>query len=431
MNQSDIPTMLHNASYSDDFQFKATTGQINIDSVQGIVEAFVSAIGNKDSVGDIVLSGAFDSSLKRRKPRVVWGHDWNQPIGKVIEMFEVAQTDPRLPSKMKQAGVGALYAKVQFNLNTERGREAFANVAFYGPEQEWSIGYKTIVSNYDPVRQANLLREVELYEVSPVLHGANQLTSTLSVKNDVKCYDHDESHDQIGELPVGSIMQASAGKPRILAIDSTRVIFMDENGAINMSQISSDNGVVTIGAPIRVKPEVTFIPVGNDVSERVSVKLSDATFDELTQASFKGNYGYSDDNDSESDDKPDFLDDPMALLLMAYNEMLKWRGASNVRSATLRLISDVEKFLTSAPAAMSTAQGEEKAVDFTTVQIKATNSQCIEIKNVVKDIAIKTELYDNCLEITVCTKTDRDGALRALAEKLAALDFYPNEITIL
>jgi hypothetical protein len=32
--------------------------------------------------------------------------------------------------------------------------------------------------------QANILYEVELYEVSPVLHGANQLTGTISVKND-------------------------------------------------------------------------------------------------------------------------------------------------------------------------------------------------------------------------------------------------------
>jgi HK97 family phage prohead protease len=169
-----------------DTQFKAISGQIGIDKAQGIVEAFVSGIGNKDSVGDIVIAGAFNGSLKRRKPRVVWGHDWNQPIGKVLEIYEVPKTDPRLPEKMKQAGVGGLFAKVQFNLNTERGREAFANVAFYGNEQEWSIGYKTITADFDAVKQANILKEVELYEISPVLHGANQLTATISVKDDEK-----------------------------------------------------------------------------------------------------------------------------------------------------------------------------------------------------------------------------------------------------
>jgi HK97 family phage prohead protease len=168
----------------DDIQFKARNGaQISVDSAQGIVECFVSGIGNKDSVGDIVLPGAFNESLKRRKPRVVWGHSWNDPIGKVLEIYEVSNADPRLPPKMKTAGIGGLFAKVQFNLAAEKGREAFANVAFFGEEQEWSIGYKTLQATFDPVKQANLLKEVELYEVSPVLHGANQLTGTISVKD--------------------------------------------------------------------------------------------------------------------------------------------------------------------------------------------------------------------------------------------------------
>lgn len=167
-----------------DIKFKSNSGQFNIDQAQGIVECFVAGIGNKDSVGDIVISGAFAKSLLRRKPRVVWGHNWNDPIGKVLEIYEVPPNDPRLPTKMKAAGIGGLYARVQFNLNSEKGREAFANVAFFGEEQEWSIGYKTLDAIYDNSRQANVLREVELYEVSPVLHGANQLTGTISVKSD-------------------------------------------------------------------------------------------------------------------------------------------------------------------------------------------------------------------------------------------------------
>lgn len=156
---------------------------VRIDEAQGIVECFVAAIGNKDSVGDIIIPGAFSKSLGRRKPRVVWGHNWNEPVGKVLEMYEVSSNDERLPDKMKSQGVGGLYAKVQFNLASERGREAFATIAFFGEEQEWSIGYKTIDKEYDSMRQANILKEVELYEVSPVLHGANQLTGTITVKS--------------------------------------------------------------------------------------------------------------------------------------------------------------------------------------------------------------------------------------------------------
>ena len=163
--------------------FKAMNGQMGVDEALGVVECVVAVIGNKDSVGDVIVPGAFDRSFKRRKPRVVWGHDWNQPIGKVLEIYEVGPSDPRLPGKVKALGLGAVYARVQFNLKSERGREAFSSVLFFGEEQEWSIGYKTLDAVFDPKMQANILRELELYEVSPVLHGANQLTSTLSIKD--------------------------------------------------------------------------------------------------------------------------------------------------------------------------------------------------------------------------------------------------------
>ena len=169
---------------SKSFQYKATAGPVNLDEAEGIVECFVAGIGNKDSVGDVCASGAFAKSLQRRKPRVVWGHNWNDPIGKVLEIYEVPANDSRLPGKMRMAGIGGLYARVQFNLKSEKGKEAFSNVAFFGEEQEWSIGYKTLRAQYDPNLQANILYEVELYEVSPVLHGANQLTGTISVKSE-------------------------------------------------------------------------------------------------------------------------------------------------------------------------------------------------------------------------------------------------------
>lgn len=189
--------------------YKSLSGQINVNEAKGIVECFVAAIGNKDSVGDICLPGCFSESLKRRKPRVVWGHNWNEPIGKVLEIYEVGPSDPRLPSKMRERGVGGLFAKVQFNLGAEKGKEAFANVAFFGLEQEWSIGYKTLDAVYDTGQQANLLKEVELYEVSPVLHGANQLTATLSIKSANQIDDYDEkSSDKPLRDPKGGLTAA-------------------------------------------------------------------------------------------------------------------------------------------------------------------------------------------------------------------------------
>lgn len=250
-------------------EYKANAGQVNLDQAQGIVECFVAGIGNKDSVGDVCASGAFTKSLMRRKPRVVWGHNWNDPIGKVIEIYEVPPSDPRLPSKMRSAGIGGLYAKVQFNLNSEKGREAFANVAFFGEEQEWSIGYKTLRAQFDPSVQANILYEVELYEVSPVLHGANQLTGTISVKADetssvavmsqMEMPNDEPTEEEIVKKLEDELTQRLGTKVKVGSVSNGVVSFMrtDQTGAMGNYKCRyhmGHDGVFMFGRPERVMP---------------------------------------------------------------------------------------------------------------------------------------------------------------------------------
>ena len=273
-------------------QYKALQGQFNVDELLGVVECFVAGIGNKDSVGDIIVPGAFTESLKRRKPRVVWGHNWNEPIGKVLEMYEVPPSDARLPMKMRAAGIGGLYAKVQFNLKSERGRQAFADVAFFGEEQEWSIGYKTLDADFDPQRQANILKKVELYEASPVLHGANQLTGTISIKSTEASLkgDYPSSNEPDDSVPAlkpelgrqANLAEALArkfgGAIRIREQDANSVVFDHRNetgqGTLRVSY-HFENGLFMFGDPTRVKPTTVFlamdadnIPSGSDAQRR-------------------------------------------------------------------------------------------------------------------------------------------------------------------
>jgi HK97 family phage prohead protease len=290
MSNVTLAPLSANSVNETDVSFKAISGQIGIDKAQGIVECFVSGVGNKDSVGDIVLPGAFNASLKRRKPRVVWGHDWNQPIGKVLEIYEVPASDPRLPEKMKTAKIGGLFAKVQFNLNTERGREAFANVAFYDQEQEWSIGYKTINADFDAGRQANLLKEVELYEISPVLHGANQLTGTISVKNEERGVSKEMNEDEKGGLrntQMGdpndpksilrtALSQALSRPIEILNMDENTVVFETSPGMVWQAGFHREGNRYMVGAPARVKPMTTYMPLEGGVQESLPQSAGEA-----------------------------------------------------------------------------------------------------------------------------------------------------------
>lgn len=158
-----------------------------IDAVDGIVEAIVSVTNIVDSVNDIIQPGAYAKTLKKRNPKVVWSHDTNIPVGKTLKVEELLPNDTRLPVDLIEKGAGALLVKMQFNLNTTRGRDAFYDVQFFGPEQEWSIGYSVPEGKYSVDEKSGIryIGQLELYEYSPVIFGAAPHTRTLGIKDDL------------------------------------------------------------------------------------------------------------------------------------------------------------------------------------------------------------------------------------------------------
>lgn len=157
----------------------------SVDSVDGIVEAIVSVTNIVDSVNDIILPGAYKNTLKKRNPKGVWSHDTNIPVAKTLRVEELMPGDSRLPQDLLAKNAGALLVKMQFNLNTNRGRDAFHDVQFFDNEQEWSIGYavaegKSMTDSKTGIRK---IKELELYEYSPVIFGAAPHTRTLAVKD--------------------------------------------------------------------------------------------------------------------------------------------------------------------------------------------------------------------------------------------------------
>lgn len=136
------------------------------DDEKGIIEAYVSIFDNVDLVGDIIKRGAFAESLAKKLPKGVWGHDWNVPVAKTLE----AREDEK-----------GLYIKAQFNLDTQRGQEAYSDIKF-GIIDEFSIGFRVLDDEWteDNIR---VITKARLYEWSPVLVGANPDTELISVKS--------------------------------------------------------------------------------------------------------------------------------------------------------------------------------------------------------------------------------------------------------
>lgn len=154
----------------------------------GMIEAIVSVTNVKDNVNDIILPGAFTKSLKKRTPKGVWHHSWTDPIAKTHEIKELMPGDPLLPGSLPDGrpwpkDAGALYVKMEFNLNTDRGKTAYEDVKFFGDSQEWSIGYKVPEKKAVRRRGVRHIEELELYEYSPVLFGAMPSARTATVKD--------------------------------------------------------------------------------------------------------------------------------------------------------------------------------------------------------------------------------------------------------
>lgn len=139
---------------------------------KGSVEAVFSVYNNVDSDGDVVVPGAVKSGFANNQVPMVFAHKWDQPIGKgVIEEKE-----------------DSAVFKGSFFMETEAGKEAYNLVKSMGDLQQWSFGFRVNDSEVGKVQkddsetQARFLKDLTVYEVSPVLVGANQETYTLAIK---------------------------------------------------------------------------------------------------------------------------------------------------------------------------------------------------------------------------------------------------------
>src|SRR5579871_2869148 len=120
----------------------ATTGGAHVlDDVAGLVSAIVAVTNVVDDVNDIIMPGAFQDTLAKRLPKGVDAHQWEMPVARTLAAEELMPGDPRLPDKLRMLNAGGLLVLAEFNLQTQKGRESYEDVKFFGDGQEWSIGY--------------------------------------------------------------------------------------------------------------------------------------------------------------------------------------------------------------------------------------------------------------------------------------------------
>lgn len=119
---------------------------------------YASIFGNIDSYDDIMEKGAFTKTIKENKSRIriLAYHDMWNVIGK--------------PTKLEEDSKG-LYFEGKIS-NTTTGRDMYTLIKDKAVN-EMSIGYNVVKFEYDKDKNLRKLKEVKLWEISPVTWGAN------------------------------------------------------------------------------------------------------------------------------------------------------------------------------------------------------------------------------------------------------------------
>lgn len=148
----------------------------------GVIEGYASVFGGSpDAYGDIIAPGAFANTLQEHKragtmPLMLWGHDASQPpIGGWSDMAEDGK---------------GLWVQGTVDLEDPMGQRvhrALKNKRMKG----LSIGYETRDSENDAKKGTRLLKDVKLWEVSPVNFPAQDRARVDTVKGIIRA----------GELP--------------------------------------------------------------------------------------------------------------------------------------------------------------------------------------------------------------------------------------
>lgn len=138
-------------------------------SAEGEFTGYAAVFNNEDLGRDVIVPGAFASSLRRRpaaKVKMLRQHDPEEPIGVWLDLME------------DQTG---LRARGKLILDTAKGRETYALMRA-GALDGLSIGYRVIKSRFDKAKSIRYLEEIDLPEISVVTFPMNPRATVSTVK---------------------------------------------------------------------------------------------------------------------------------------------------------------------------------------------------------------------------------------------------------
>lgn len=167
--------------------FSFDTKDVAVNSESRRISGYAAIFGNKDKAGDILIKGCFSKSIQERGPQSnandkivhLWMHNMNEPVGKIVTLIE----DDK-----------GLYFEADIDKIDLGDREITQLES--GTINQFSIGYSYVWDkvDYDSEKDAFIVKEVILYEISVVSIGCNGETYYTGLKT------AEEVEDKVIEL---------------------------------------------------------------------------------------------------------------------------------------------------------------------------------------------------------------------------------------
>ena len=146
------------------FEFKAS------DTEEGVFEGHAAIFDKPDRYDDVILAGAFKKSLRRRpakKVKMLRGHNTDAMIG----VWDEAKEDST-----------GLFVRGHLLMQLQSAQETLILLK-EGVLDSMSIGYHTLLDQFDTKRKARNLLELDLFEISLVAIPAQPGALVTSVKH--------------------------------------------------------------------------------------------------------------------------------------------------------------------------------------------------------------------------------------------------------
>lgn len=224
-----------------DFEVKSTAeGEGDI---AGTFSGYAAGIHNIDSVGDMILPGAFDDDLPRflKEGAICWNHDWRTPIGSptsakeddyglFVEGTVVSTTAGSDIMKLLRTKV-VKKMSIGYRVQDYEWMDRAGLVSYLNANCRSKAG--AILQQHDEMglTELFLIKKLKLYEFSPVTFPANNNANITSAKGDLLTGLTFADHSKAVLTAVSEYATRAASIAALKQEQNRKTIFSDERKA--------------------------------------------------------------------------------------------------------------------------------------------------------------------------------------------------------